>query len=112
MAAVVGGLENLPGAVAGGFFWGLLNLGRRQNQPGYRDAIAFAVLIWPVAKTLIIQPTKEEKVQYYFSGTWHKIGGEIRMKSYEPKWCLITRTNGPFAVMALAVPFAVRNLCY
>lgn len=46
VAAVVGGLGNIPGAIAGGFFLGLTEaLVGGKISSGYRDAIAFTVLI-------------------------------------------------------------------
>lgn len=46
VAAVVGGLGNIPGAIAGGFFLGLTEaVAGGKISSGYRDAISFAVLI-------------------------------------------------------------------
>lgn len=47
IAAVIGGIGNLPGAVMGGILLGLLETiaGSIPGVSGYRDAIAFAVLI-------------------------------------------------------------------
>lgn len=65
VAAVVGGLGNLPGAVAGGFFLGIIeSLAGGKISSGYRDAIAFAVLIlvlW-LKPSGLFSRTKEEKV--------------------------------------------------
>jgi len=46
VAAVIGGLGNIPAAIAGGFFLGIVeSLARGQISSGYRDAITFALLI-------------------------------------------------------------------
>ncbi|MEE8186740.1 MAG: branched-chain amino acid ABC transporter permease [Nitrososphaerales archaeon] len=46
IASIVGGIGSIPGAVAGGFFLGLAeNLGIWKIQAGWKDAIAFAILI-------------------------------------------------------------------
>ncbi|MDR3588921.1 MAG: branched-chain amino acid ABC transporter permease [Negativicutes bacterium] len=46
VAAVIGGLGNIPGAIAGGFFLGVVeSLAGGQISSGYRDAITFALLI-------------------------------------------------------------------
>ncbi len=46
VAAVVGGLGNIPGAIAGGFFLGIIeSVAGGRISSGYRDAISFAVLI-------------------------------------------------------------------
>jgi branched-chain amino acid transport system permease protein len=46
VAAVIGGLGNIPGAIAGGFFLGLVeSLAGGQISSGYRDAITFGLLI-------------------------------------------------------------------
>lgn len=46
VAAVIGGLGNIPGAIVGGFFLGLVeSLASGQISSGYRDAITFALLI-------------------------------------------------------------------
>lgn len=46
ISAVVGGLGNVPGAIAGGFFLGLTeSLVSGKISSGYRDAISFVVLI-------------------------------------------------------------------
>ena len=57
MAAVIGGLGNIPGAIAGGFFLGVLeSVTGGQISSGYRDAITYrvadfgsvAAAFWPV----------------------------------------------------------------
>jgi branched-chain amino acid transport system permease protein len=46
VAAVIGGLGNIPAAIAGGFFLGIVeSLAGGQISSGYRDAITFALLI-------------------------------------------------------------------
>ena len=46
VAAVIGGLGNIPAAIAGGFFLGLVeSVVGGQISSGYRDAITFALLI-------------------------------------------------------------------
>jgi len=46
IACIIGGIGNIPGAVLGGFFLGLAeNLGIWKISAGWKDAIAFAVLI-------------------------------------------------------------------
>ncbi len=46
IASIIGGIGNIPGAVIGGFFLGIVeNLGIWKIQAGWKDAIAFAVLI-------------------------------------------------------------------
>lgn len=46
VAAVIGGLGNIPGAIAGGFFLGVVeSIAGGQISSGYRDAITFALLI-------------------------------------------------------------------
>ncbi len=46
VAAVIGGLGNVPGAIAGGFFLGIVDaVAGGQISSGYRDAITFALLI-------------------------------------------------------------------
>ncbi|MCL4516571.1 MAG: branched-chain amino acid ABC transporter permease [Firmicutes bacterium] len=46
VAAVVGGLGNIPGAIAGGFFLGLTeSMAGGKISSGYRDVIAFVLLI-------------------------------------------------------------------
>jgi branched-chain amino acid transport system permease protein len=63
VAAVVGGLGNIPGAIAGGFFLGLIeSLASGKISSGYRDAIAFSVLImvlWLKPSGLFSRTTKE-----------------------------------------------------
>lgn len=46
IAAIIGGIGSIPGAVAGGLFLGLAeNLGIWKIQAGWKDSIAFAILI-------------------------------------------------------------------
>ncbi len=46
IAAIIGGIGSIPGAVAGGFFLGIAeNLGIWKIQAGWKDSIAFAILI-------------------------------------------------------------------
>jgi branched-chain amino acid transport system permease protein len=45
-AAILGGVGNIPGAIVGGFFVGFVeNLGIWFINPGYKDAIAFGIII-------------------------------------------------------------------
>ena len=45
-AAILGGIGSIPGAVIGGFLIGIVEiLGSAYVSSGYRDAIAFAVMI-------------------------------------------------------------------
>ena len=45
-AAILGGVGNIPGAIVGGFFIGFAeNLGIWFINPGYKDAIAFGIII-------------------------------------------------------------------
>lgn len=65
IASIIGGIGSIPGAVIGGFFLGLAeNLGIWKIQAGWKDAIAFVILI----VFLLIRPwgflgTKTEKEQ-------------------------------------------------
>ena len=44
IAAIIGGIGSIPGAVFGGFFLGIVeNLGIWKIQSGWKDTIAFAV---------------------------------------------------------------------
>lgn len=46
VAAVIGGLGSVPGAIAGGFFMGIIeSVAGGQISSGYRDAITFTILI-------------------------------------------------------------------
>ena len=46
IAAIIGGIGSVPGALLGGFFLGVVeNLGIWKIQAGWKDCIAFAVLI-------------------------------------------------------------------
>jgi len=46
IAAIIGGIGSIPGAVLGGFFLGIAeNLGIWKIQAGWKDSIAFAILI-------------------------------------------------------------------
>jgi branched-chain amino acid transport system permease protein len=54
VAAVLGGIGNIPGAVVGGLIIGVLEvLVGGSSYSGYRDAVAFAILI----TVLIVRPT-------------------------------------------------------
>ena len=56
VAAVVGGIGNIPGAVLGGFLLGIgeiMLVAFIPNLAGYRDAFAFVILIL----TLLFRPT-------------------------------------------------------
>ncbi|MEK6602237.1 MAG: hypothetical protein AABZ09_10175 [Candidatus Binatota bacterium] len=46
IASIIGGIGSIPGAMLGGFFLGIVeNLGIWKIQAGWKDTIAFAVLI-------------------------------------------------------------------
>lgn len=46
IAAIIGGIGSIPGAVLGGFFLGIIeNLGIWKIQAGWKDSIAFGILI-------------------------------------------------------------------
>ena len=46
IASIIGGIGSIPGAMVGGFFLGIVeNLGIWKIQAGWKDTIAFAVLI-------------------------------------------------------------------
>jgi branched-chain amino acid transport system permease protein len=46
IASVIGGIGSIPGAMLGGFFLGIVeNLGIWKIQAGWKDTIAFAILI-------------------------------------------------------------------
>lgn len=46
IASIIGGIGSIPGAVAGGFFLGIVeNLGIWKIQAGWKDCIAFGILI-------------------------------------------------------------------
>ncbi|MDO8095114.1 MAG: branched-chain amino acid ABC transporter permease LivH, partial [Candidatus Brocadiales bacterium] len=46
IASIIGGIGSIPGALLGGLFLGLVeNLGIWHIQAGWKDAIAFAILI-------------------------------------------------------------------
>ncbi len=46
IASIIGGIGSIPGAVLGGFFLGIAeNLGIWKIQAGWKDSIAFAILI-------------------------------------------------------------------
>lgn len=46
IASIIGGIGNIPGALLGGFFLGIIeNLGIWHIQAGWKDTIAFAILI-------------------------------------------------------------------
>ena len=63
VAAVIGGLGNIPAAIAGGFFLGILEaLAGGQISSGYRDAITFALLIvvlWLRPSGLFLRKTRQ-----------------------------------------------------
>ncbi len=64
VAAVIGGLGNIPGAIAGGFFLGLLeSVAGGQISSGYRDAITFTLLIlvlWLKPSGLFLRKTRQK----------------------------------------------------
>lgn len=64
VAAVIGGLGNIPGAIAGGFFLGVLeSVTGGQISSGYRDAITFALLIlvlWLRPSGLFIRKSRQK----------------------------------------------------
>ena len=54
IAAILGGIGNIPGAVMGGFILGIVEtLGAGYGSPQWKDVIAYAVLIF----ILIVRPT-------------------------------------------------------
>jgi len=63
VAAVIGGLGNIPAAIAGGFFLGIVeSLAGGQISSGYRDAITFALLIlvlWLRPSGLFLRKTRQ-----------------------------------------------------
>lgn len=64
VAAVIGGLGNIPGAIAGGFFLGVLeSVTGGQISSGYRDAITYALLIlvlWLRPSGLFIRKNRQK----------------------------------------------------
>ena len=64
VAAVIGGLGSIPGAIAGGFFLGILEaVAGGQISSGYRDAITFALLIlvlWLKPSGLFIRKARQK----------------------------------------------------
>lgn len=64
VAAVIGGLGNIPGAIAGGFFLGVVeSLAGGQISSGYRDAITFTLLIlvlWLKPTGLFLRKTRQK----------------------------------------------------
>ncbi len=64
VAAVIGGLGSIPGAIVGGFFLGIVeSLAGGQISSGYRDAITFTLLIlvlWLRPSGLFIKKTKQK----------------------------------------------------
>ena len=63
-AAVIGGLGSIPGAIAGGFFLGILEaVAGGKISSGYRDAITFALLIlvlWLKPSGLFIRKARQK----------------------------------------------------
>lgn len=64
VAAVVGGLGSVPGAIAGGFFIGIVeSIAGGQISSGYRDAITFTILIlvlWLRPSGLFLRKRKQK----------------------------------------------------
>lgn len=64
VAAVIGGLGSVPGAIAGGFFLGIVeSVSGGQISSGYRDAITFALLIlvlWLKPSGLFLRKTRQK----------------------------------------------------
>ena len=64
VAAVIGGLGSIPGAIAGGFFLGILEaVAGGKISSGYRDAITFALLIlvlWLKPSGLFIRKARQK----------------------------------------------------
>ena len=64
VAAVIGGLGSIPGAIAGGFLLGILEaVAGGKISSGYRDAITFAVLIlvlWLKPSGLFIRKARQK----------------------------------------------------
>lgn len=64
VAAVVGGLGSVPGAIAGGFFIGIVeSVAGGRISSGYRDAITFAILIlvlWLRPSGLFLRKRKQK----------------------------------------------------
>ncbi|HHW40055.1 MAG TPA: branched-chain amino acid ABC transporter permease [Syntrophomonadaceae bacterium] len=64
VAAVIGGLGNIPGAIAGGFFLGIIeSMAGGQISSGYRDAITYALLIlvlWLKPAGLFLRKTRQK----------------------------------------------------
>jgi len=65
IAAIIGGIGSIPGAMLGGFFLGIVeNLGIWHIQAGWKDSIAFAILIifllFRPGGIFNVKPDKEE----------------------------------------------------
>jgi len=65
IAAIIGGISSVPGAMLGGFFLGIVeNLGIWHIQAGWKDSIAFAILIifllFRPGGIFNVKPEKEE----------------------------------------------------
>lgn len=64
VAAVIGGLGYIPGAIAGGFFLGIVEaIAGGKISSGYRDAITFALLIlvlWLKPSGLFLRKTRQK----------------------------------------------------
>ena len=64
VAAVIGGLGSIPGAIVGGFFLGIIeSLAGGQISSGYRDAITYTLLIlvlWLRPAGLFLKKTKQK----------------------------------------------------
>lgn len=64
VAAVIGGLGSVPGAIAGGFFVGIIeSVAGGQISSGYRDAITFTILIlvlWLRPSGLFLRKKKQK----------------------------------------------------
>ena len=76
IASIIGGIGSIPGAMLGGFFLGIVeNLGIWKIQAGWKDTIAFAVLIrhlglWEESHA---PPDRKEKREITFDPSYSQL---------------------------------------